>query len=325
MAAAFFVILAPLTGNAQNSSTVDSLEGTVWQGNTDLLKDAITTVKYVFKKDGQVTETMQAQFMGWENQREYNYRTGQWDLVLKPKITSGGGNSACTYKQDGHSIQFHCGERIWNTTIQGNRMEGNITVNQGTPRQKTVKWSIERIVSGNENKNKSNKGSLNGEIGGNEADKFPETILHPQQPQENRECIEFFTAEITRYPKEAVNFQFRGRCKYGLQDYRGAIDDFNRAIELNGDKRDETGTLHSDRGDAKFKLQNYRGAIADYDEVLAGACFVGCEFRANPYYKRGIARNIFGDKVNACEDFRKSCKLGNSAACEKVKDLCDKK
>ena len=47
--------------------------------------------------------------------------------------------------------------------------------------------------------------------------------------------------------------------KANLEDYRGAIDDFSKAIELNPND----GGAYYNRGLAKEALEDYRGAIHD--------------------------------------------------------------
>jgi len=51
--------------------------------------------------------------------------------------------------------------------------------------------------------------------------------------------------------------------KYYLEDYQGAIADFNEAIRLKPDDA----WAYVWRGDAKYKLGDYQGAIEDYREA----------------------------------------------------------
>ena len=70
-----------------------------------------------------------------------------------------------------------------------------------------------------------------------------------------------------------------GKAKFIQGDYRGAIADYDRAIEL----RPDYAEAYYLRGSAKMGLGDYRGAIADYDRAIeldpkdAGA-----------YYDRGM-------------------------------------
>lgn len=142
---AFLLILSPLTGNAQSSSTLVSLEGTSWQGTISEIPGVTTEYKYVFTEKGNVKESFRRQASGIDQHYEWNPITRDQDLKLKPFEKHYDGHRDCTYKQDGNSVQFKCGELLWNATIQGNRMEGKMTFFQGTAQQSTVVWSIERM------------------------------------------------------------------------------------------------------------------------------------------------------------------------------------
>lgn len=153
LTAAFLLILNPLTGNAQSASSLESLDGTSWQGTITELPGVTTQYKYVFSEKGKVKESFRRQASGIDRHYEWNPITRDQDLKLKPFEKHYDGDMDCTYEQDGSSVQFKCGVRVWNATIQGNRMEGNITFSKGTPQQTTVKWAIERIGSHSENQN----------------------------------------------------------------------------------------------------------------------------------------------------------------------------
>ena len=65
-------------------------------------------------------------------------------------------------------------------------------------------------------------------------------------------------------PEDAKAYTNRGVAKLKLGDYRGAIADFDRAIELNPD----AAAACYGRGGAKSKLGDYEGAIADYSRAI---------------------------------------------------------
>jgi len=57
----------------------------------------------------------------------------------------------------------------------------------------------------------------------------------------------------------ALAYSKRGNAKIELQDYNGAIEDFNKAIELNP----EDSLTYCIRGSARSELRDYIGALKD--------------------------------------------------------------
>ena len=49
-----------------------------------------------------------------------------------------------------------------------------------------------------------------------------------------------------------------------LEEYKNAIEDFNKAIEIDPDN----GIFYTGRGNTKYQLENYKGAIDDFNKVL---------------------------------------------------------
>ena len=103
--------------------------------------------------------------------------------------------------------------------------------------------------------------------------------------------------------------------KFKINDYYGAINDYNTAIELNP----EDHGAYTSRGSAKEELHDYRGAISDYAKAI----------EINPkgdgfsilYFTKGKAELIIG-KENACLDFSKAGELGWTEAYEWIKMYC---
>ena len=68
-------------------------------------------------------------------------------------------------------------------------------------------------------------------------------------------------AQSVKYDKEistlaASNYYYSGQVKFLLQDFKGAITEFNMAIEINPNYDD----AYFDRGNSKMELQDYKGA-----------------------------------------------------------------
>lgn len=86
----------------------------------------------------------------------------------------------------------------------------------------------------------------------------------------------------------------RGVSKHFLQDYRGAIADFNKAIELKPNEE---------------RAYNFRGRSSGNIEYF--------------YYHRGLAKLKVGQKESGCLDFSKAGEFGLAVAYESIKDLCN--
>lgn len=95
------------------------------------------------------------------------------------------------------------------------------------------------------------------------------------------------------------------KSKMKLEDYNGAISDFNKAIELDPNNAG----AYMNRGNTKIKLKDFYGAISDYTKVI--------ELNPNDavaYCYRGNSKIILGDLNGACNDWKLATELGNTDA-----------
>jgi len=116
------------------------------------------------------------------------------------------------------------------------------------------------------------------------------------------------------YSQTAEDYYNSGLDKYDQQDYKGAILDYTKAIELNP----KDSEAYYNRGTAKHKLQDYRGATQDYNKAI----------ELNPkdseaYYNRGLAKILLEQKDNSCLDLSKAEELGLAKAYVAIKNLCN--
>lgn len=88
-------------------------------------------------------------------------------------------------------------------------------------------------------------------------------------------------------------------------DYKGAIEDFTKAIEL--DPKDAS--AYSTRGYCKYKLKEYAGAVEDYNKAIKLYPENG-----GTYNERGNCKQKLGDKAGACSDWKKSYELGSEGS-----------
>ena len=100
--------------------------------------------------------------------------------------------------------------------------------------------------------------------------------------------------ERLKNPTKASDYYARAILSFSKGNLQGALEEFNRALEINPDYAD----AYFDRGNVLFQLKDYQGAMADWKEAL----------RINPqdaeaYYNIGHARVKLGDFLGAIEDW----------------------
>ncbi len=101
-----------------------------------------------------------------------------------------------------------------------------------------------------------------------------------------------------------------GVWKYENGNYSEALRYFNRALEL----KPQTNALsiYSFRGNCKLKLNDYTGAIRDFDNAIALSASQPPDNTTmkSVYYNRGLANFFLGNTSIACSDFQKSLNAG---------------
>ncbi len=111
----------------------------------------------------------------------------------------------------------------------------------------------------------------------------------------------------------AEEYFISGVGKLASGDYQGAINDFNKAIEINPKDAD----AYYNRGFAKAKLGDYRKAIEDFNKAI--------EINPNyamAYHNRGFAKIKLGQKDSGCQDLSKAGEMGDMDAYDLIKQYC---
>ncbi len=118
---------------------------------------------------------------------------------------------------------------------------------------------------------------------------------------------------IENNPKWTECYISRGNNKRELKDYRGAISDYNKAIVI----EPKNASAYFYRGYAKYYLNDFKGAIIDYT--------ISIKFEpknAATYYNRGLAKFKLKQKNNGCIDMSKAGELGYEKAYEAIREYC---
>ncbi|MEI6090914.1 MAG: tetratricopeptide repeat protein [bacterium] len=111
-----------------------------------------------------------------------------------------------------------------------------------------------------------------------------------------------FLSSCSNSNKESSEFFKSGTAKFASGNYKEAIAELDKALEINP----KLPKAYCFRGSAKYLSGNVNGAIADFNNAI----------KLDPkdnlsYYRRGLAKYDIGDKNGARLDLEKADKLGN--------------
>jgi len=151
--------------------------------------------------------------------------------------------------------------------------------------------------------------------------------------------ISMFNDVVEKYPGVYIAYEQRANAKDALGDKRGALDDYDKAIELNplnaetfnnrGNTEDDLGNhnqaiedynkaiklnpkytdAYYNRGIAKYSISDFKGAIEDYNVAIA----LNPQF-AMAFNHRGLARASLGDFLGAKQDFSQAIEINPQSA-----------
>lgn len=119
------------------------------------------------------------------------------------------------------------------------------------------------------------------------------------------ESIEAYTRAIEVDPDNLNAYIQRGLAYSITKEYEKAAADYSLVLE----KKPDMINVKNSRGSAYLKLKMYDKAFADFNDII----------HADPdnqeaYNNRGWCKKYLGDQEGACEDWKKSKKLGNDEA-----------
>lgn len=112
----------------------------------------------------------------------------------------------------------------------------------------------------------------------------------------------------------AEEYLVRGIQKFQVGDFKGAIKDTNKAIEL----KPNLAVAYYIRAGAKGSLENYNGAIEDFNKVIEID-----PNNAGAYYGRGTARLEIRQIRDGCLDLKRAQELGISETSNLIEEYCN--
>ena len=117
---------------------------------------------------------------------------------------------------------------------------------------------------------------------------------------------------LVSFGQSAEDYFNSAQKKDNLKDYKGAIADYTKVIELAPNNINS----YYNRGTSKANLKDYKGAIADYTKAIE----LSPNFAA-AYYNRGINKYYLKDIIGACKDAGKAKQFGYNAS-QLINETC---
>jgi tetratricopeptide (TPR) repeat protein len=120
----------------------------------------------------------------------------------------------------------------------------------------------------------------------------------------NKQMQQYNDAKNTPFGtnSEANSFLYSGKLKLGSGDYKGAIADFTKSIELD----QKLAAAYFNRGIAKGITGDSQGRLADFRKTIE---VDPTPINAEAYYNRGTAKSFIGDNNGALTDYTKAIDL----------------
>jgi tetratricopeptide (TPR) repeat protein len=113
-------------------------------------------------------------------------------------------------------------------------------------------------------------------------------------------ALEDVNKALEMEPGNPIYYNLRALIKVEQGNYHGALEDFSKVVELTPKRFD----AYANRATAKFNLRDFKGAIKDLNKTI----------ELNPkgsrgYFSRGTSKYNIGDYYGAIKDFTQSIKL----------------
>ena len=110
-----------------------------------------------------------------------------------------------------------------------------------------------------------------------------------------------------------------GQKKHNLKNYNGAINDYNKAIEIMHNAPEGPWSYdYYFRGLSKFELRDYAGAIDDFTRAIKKVPTVSLSWH---YNSRGLAKNALKDYNGAIADYSIAIEVENTRSAREQKRI----
>ena len=116
--------------------------------------------------------------------------------------------------------------------------------------------------------------------------------------------------------KEIDDLMRKGDVKITTKDYKGAIDDFNKVLEINPGYPD----AYLYRGMGEYLLNDLKTSFVDFNKAIE----LQPDF-AEAFFYRGIVNGDLKKSDDACNDWVKSFELGFDGSLDLIDKFCKEK
>jgi len=110
------------------------------------------------------------------------------------------------------------------------------------------------------------------------------------------------------------SYFFRANCHFKLHEFEKSINDFTKVIEMDS----LSSTSFYNRANAYFFLEKYELAMIDIEKAILLE-----PNGADLYNNRAVVKEKLS--LPYCDDYKKSCTLGDNLGCKNYNKLCNPK
>ncbi len=142
---------------------------------------------------------------------------------------------------------------------------------------------------------------------------YVERAVYLFNNEDFRGAIRDYTKAIELQPEEPEYWMSRGLARERLNHFSQAYNDYTKAIQL--DEQFEKAWLH--RANLLYKIGKFEEAIEDYDIAL-----LKFENYGTAWYNRGLAKYRIGNKSAACEDVKQAMQTGFDVPLNVINRIC---
>jgi tetratricopeptide (TPR) repeat protein len=154
---------------------------------------------------------------------------------------------------------------------------------------------------------------------GQTAQEYLQTGEEKFKSQNYASAIADLTKAIQLDQNLVLAYYYRAYAKENLKDFRGSLNDYNKAISLSPPDllKAALALMYFHRGIVKLHLGDWVGSEQDYTKVI-----VLVPESAEAYFNRGLVRAVLSKRAAACLDYSKAGELGMAKAYDLIREDC---